>query len=201
MANGSNRELAILTFLTLDGVMQAPSRPEEDMSGGFSQGGWAQPWWVEVMADVQQEAMAEPYDLLLGRKTYDIFAPHFSKAVDDGDPVTRRLNEATKYVVTNSLKEIAWSPSVAIRGDVAVEIAKLKATAGRRLQVHGSWELIRTLMAHDLIDEYRLWTFPVLAGEGKCLFDGNAAPAELTLVKSGATEGGVVKAIYRREDS
>ncbi|MGI9418181.1 MAG: dihydrofolate reductase family protein [Geminicoccaceae bacterium] len=199
MAAQSKRKLAILTFVTLDGVMQAPSQPEEDASRGFDRGGWARPWWDEVMADVQQEAMAEPYDLLLGRKTYDIFAPHFANAGDNGDGVTRRLNEATKYVVTNSLQSLDWSPSVVIGGDVIQRTKELKAEDGKLLQVHGSWELIQTLLASDLIDEFRLWTFPVLAGGGKCLFDGRALPSGLTLVTSGATPGGVVKTIYRRD--
>ena len=199
MATKSKRELAILTFVTLDGVMQAPSQPEEDQSGGFDHGGWAQPWWGEVMADVRQEAMAEPYDLLLGRKTYEIFAPHFSKAGPDGDVEMRRLSEGTKYVVTNSLRDLDWSPSIVIGGDVAHEIQKLKAEDGKLLQVHGSWDLIQTLLANDLVDEFRLWTFPVLAGGGKRLFGEKVSQPKLKLVRSGVTEGGVVKTIYRRE--
>ena len=131
------RKLAILIFQTLDGVMQAPSVPEEDPSGGFTQGGWAQEYWEEVIEQVSREAMAEPYDLLLGRKTYDIFAPHFASA-EPGDPITQKLNEATKYVVTSRPDELTWQNSVKISGEIAVEISNLKEKAGPLLQVHGN---------------------------------------------------------------
>ncbi len=191
------RELAILTFVTLDGVMQAPAQPEEDYSGGFKHGGWAWPYWDEVMAQVKDEAMAAPYDLLIGRKTYEIFAPHFSKAGDDDGEATL-LNEATKYVATNTPKDLDWNNSIPITGDIAAEVAKLKTQEGPLLQVHGSWQLIQTLLANDLIDEFRLWTFPVVVGPGKRLFSQGAAGHGLTLVKSGATSNGVVMGIYRR---
>ena len=197
MSTIPKRELAILTFVTLDGVMQAPAQSEEDFSGDFKHGGWAWPYWDEVMAQVREEAMAVPYDLLLGRKTYEIFAPHFSKASDD-DGEAARLNEATKYVATNTLKDLDWNKSIPITGDVARGVAKLKAEEGLLLQVHGSWQLIQTLLANDLIDEFRLWTFPVVVGRGKRLFSQNAFGHGLTLVKSGATSNGVVMGIYRR---
>ena len=194
------RELAILTFVTLDGVMQAPALPEEDLSGDFKHGGWAAPYWDEVMSQVREEAMAEPYDLLLGRKTYEVFAQNFSSAGDDNAEAVR-LNEATKHVATNTLSGLDWHNSLPITGDIAAGIKRLKAEEGRLLQVHGSWQLIQTLLAHDLIDEFRLWTFPVIVGSGKRLFGATAAPLRLKLVRSRATPGGVVMGIYRRADA
>ncbi len=188
------RELAILTFQTLDGVMQAPKMPEEDTSGGFARGGWADPYWEEVMAQVQKEAMAEPYDLLLGRKTYQLFAPHFAPA-GDANP----MNAARKYVATSSLPALDWNNSVALRGSLVEEVAALKQQEGPLLQVHGSWQLIQTLLAKDLIDEFRLWTFPVLVGAGKRLFGEGAQPGGLTLIKADRTANGVTMGFYRRK--
>jgi dihydrofolate reductase len=183
------RKLAILTFVTLDGVMQAVSSPEEDSSGGFAHGGWAAAYWDQVMEQVQQEAMAEPYDLLLGRKTYELFA---------SGQTADAMRNATKFVATSTLSELKWENSVRITGDVAAEVSRLKAQDGPLLQVHGSWQLIQTLLAHGLIDEYRLWIFPVVVGSGKRLFDQGALPAGLTLVKTRATSTGVVMCIYKR---
>ncbi len=193
----SKRELAILTFMTLDGVMQAPAQPEEDVSGDFNCGGWASPFWDEVMAQVKEEAMAEPYDLLLGRKTYEIFAPHFSKTGDrDGD--ADFLNKATKYVATNTLKNLHWQNSTPISGDIALRVADLKTQDGPLLQVHGSWQLIQLLLENDLIDEFRLWTFPVVVGSGKRLFGQKMTKRTFTLVKSRTTPNGVLMGVYRR---
>ena len=197
MEVAATRELAVLTFVTLDGVMQAPAQPEEDFSGDFKHGGWARPYWEEVMAQVKAEAMAEPYDLLLGRKTYEIFARHFSQIGDD-DEEAAHLNKARKYVATNSLTSPAWHNSVAVSGDIAEAVARLKAEQGPLLQVHGSWQLIQSLQRHDLIDEYRLWIFPLVLGGGKRLF-GQSPARRLRLVRSGATANGVAMAIYRRE--
>ncbi len=193
------RELAILTFVTLDGVMQAPAQPEEDFSGDFMHGGWATPHWDEVMEQVNEEAMATPYDLLLGRKTYEIFAPHYSD-VDDGSTDASILNKATKYVATKTLKNLTWHNSIPIAGDVSAEVAQLKEQDGPLLQVHGSWQLIQTLLSSDLIDEFRLWTFPVLVGSGKRLFGQGSVPKRLTLVKSRTTSKGAVMSIYRRDN-
>ena len=187
------RDLAILTFQTLDGVMQAPRLPEEDPSGGFSQGGWADPHWDAVMAQVGKEAMAQPYDLLLGRKTYELFAPHFSPAGD-----RHPMNKATKFVATNTLTELAWTNAVILSGDVAEAVSRLKSQDGPLLQVHGSWQLIQTLIAHDLIDEFRIWTFPVLVGPGKRLFAEGVLPRNLTLIKADTTATGVTMSFYRR---
>lgn len=190
------RELAILTFQSLDGIMQAPSSPDEDRSGGFKLGGWAQPYWQEVMEQVMKEAMSSPYDLLLGRKTYDIFASHFPEA-DENNPVAEMLNKATKYVVTSSPEGLKWQNTKVIHGAVAKEIAALKMQDGPLLQVHGSWELIRELLAHNLIDEFRLWTFPVILGTGKRLFEKVDTLKSLKLVKSDPCPCGAFMAIFR----
>lgn len=193
------RELAILSFITLDGVMQSPTSPDEDPSGGFSAGGWAAPYWEPVMPQVYAEAMSEPYDLLLGRKTYDIFASHWPNVSADDDPVAARLNGGHKYVVTSSpTHPLPWQESTRVCGDAPSEIGKLKAGTGPLIQVHGSAELIQTLLRHDLIDEYRLWTFPVVVGDGKRLFADGATPMDLTLVRSAPTQNGVLMSIYRR---
>ena len=194
------RDLAILTFQTLDGVMQAPKVPEDDFSGGFEHGGWADPYWDEVMAQVGNHAMAEPYDLLLGRKTYEIFAGHHFQSDDDA-PEDSVLNKARKYVATNSLTDLSWANSIAISGDIAKEVADLKQQSGPLLQVHGSWQLIQLLLAHDLIDEFRLWSFPLVVGSGKKLFGAESIPAHLALIKSEACVNGVVMNFYRKKPS
>ncbi len=192
------RELAILSFVTLDGVMQSPTSPEEDPSGGFTGGGWGAPYWEQVMPRVYSEAMSEPYDLLFGRRTYEVFASHWPNVGSD-DPVAARLNGGHKYVVTRSAElSLVWGPATRISGDVVDEIARLKAGEGRLIQVHGSAELIQTLQARDLIDEYRLWTFPVVVGSGKRLFGAGSLPRKLELVRTGSTGNGVVMSIYRR---
>ncbi|MDH3742199.1 MAG: dihydrofolate reductase family protein [Hyphomicrobiales bacterium] len=193
------RELAILTFVTLDGVMQAPGSPDEDRSGGFDRGGWAGPYWQEVMDQVQREAMATPYDILFGRKTYELFAAYWPAAGKDG-PVGKMMNDATKYVATNTLSEPGWNNARIISGDIPGQIAALKQQDGPLLQVHGSWQLIQTLLAHGLVDEFRLWTFPVIVGAGKRLFDEGAVPTGLTLVKTEPCSNGAVMNIYRRAD-
>ncbi|MEM9625362.1 MAG: dihydrofolate reductase family protein [Pseudomonadota bacterium] len=190
------RDLAILTFVTLDGVMQAPSMPDEDRSNGFQSGGWAAPYWEEVMTQVQQEAMSEPYDILFGRKTYELFASHWPNAKES--PIADMMNAARKYVVTTTLTSLTWNNSSAIAGDIAGEIGRLKRQGGPLLQVHGSSQLIQSLLAHDLIDEFRLWTFPVVTGSGKRLFAPDCQPRNLKLLKSAACPNGVQMNIYRR---
>lgn len=191
------RNLAILTFLTLDGVMQAPGSPEEDTSGGFMHGGWAVNYWDEVMVQVMEEAMAAPYDLLLGRKTYESFAAYWPNAGDN--PVANKLNNATKYVATSTLGKLEWKNSMPITGDIAAEVSRLKDQDGPLLQVHGSCQLIQTLLAHELIDEFRLWIFPIVVGPGKRLFGQGIVPTGLRLEKSKTTSNGVIMSIYRRE--
>lgn len=193
------RDLAILTFVTLDGVMQAPSMPEEDQSGGFDKGGWAMPYWSDVMKQVRAEAMDQPYEMLFGRKTYDLFAAHWPNVSDD--PVANRMNAARKFVVSKSKPELPWSNSHLISGDIAQELKRLKNEDGPLLQVHGSWELIRFLLKHDLIDEFRIWTFPVVLGSGKKLFDRSEKSVSLSLVKSAPSGNGATMNIYRRQSS
>ena len=190
------RKLAILTFQTLDGVMQAPKAPEEDFSGDFKLGGWANGCWDEVMEQVGRTAMADPYDLLLGRKTYDLFAAHHSDA-KNSDPGAAFLTKAKKYVVTSRQEPLEWYNTEKITGDVAAEISKLKDQDGPLLQVHGSWQLIQLLLEHELIDEFRLWTFPVVAGSGKRLFAGGAVPTGLKLTSFEACPSGAFMSFYQ----
>ncbi len=185
------RELAVLTFVTLDGVMQAPKMPEEDYSGGFKRGGWADPYWNEVMEQVGQEAMAAPYDVLFGRNTFDMFAKHADK--------NHPMNAFKKFVATSRPADLGWMNSEAITGDIPVEIERLKQQAGPLIQVHGSHELVQTLLAHDLIDELRLWTFPVVVGAGKRLFGDGVRSSEFSLMKTGSTSNGVIMGLYRRQ--
>ena len=177
--------------------MQAPGSSGEDRSGGFEGGGWAAPYWEEVMAQVRREAMHAPYDMLFGRKTYDIFASHFPKA--GASPETDMMNAGRKYVVTSNPNGLHWTNSTAITGDIPEAVHGLKAEDGPLLQVHGSGQLIQTLHAHGLIDEYRLWTFPVVVGSGKRLFEPGCGTASLHLEKTEPCSNGVVMSVYRRE--
>lgn len=188
------RKLIVNTFLTLDGVMQAPGGPEEDPSGGFSYGGWSVNYWDDQMGEIMGETMSKPFDLVLGRKTYEIFAAHWPHATND--PGAKPLNEATKYVASRTLRSLDWSNSVLIEGDVAQEIEKLKQQQGPELQVHGSGNLIQTLLRHNLIDEYRLWNFPVVVGAGKRLFAEGTIPGGLKLTDSKVSTTGVMIATY-----
>ncbi len=190
------RNLAVLTFLTLDGIMQAPGRPDEDLSGGFEHGAWAQDHWGEVMEQVGQEAFAEPFDLLFGRSTYDTFAAHHPNS---DDPGSIKLNNARKFVVTSNPDNLTWERSTPISGDVASEVAALKQQDGPLLQVLGSWRLIQELQSHDLIDELRLWTFPLMVGPGKSLFSQNTLATGWALTKTQTTQTGVVMSFYKRE--
>jgi dihydrofolate reductase len=188
------RELIVKTFLTLDGVMQAPGGPEEDRSGGFEHGGWSFGYWDEQMQQVMGEPMSKPFDLVLGRKTYEIFAAHWPH-VDD--PGAEPLNTATKHVASTTRKELEWENSKLIEGDVPEGVRALKQEDGPELQVHGSATLIQTLLDHGLIDEFDLWIFPLVLGKGKRLFDGGALPAGLELTSSQVSSTGVIMANYR----
>ena len=189
------RKLVASTFVTLDGVMQAPGGPEEDPTGGFTHGGWSVHYWDDVMRQVMGEAMEAPYDVLLGRKTYEIFAAHWPHVTDD--PAADKLNAARKYVASRTLARAEWRNSTLIR-DVPREVAKLKAQDGVEIQVLGSSDLIQTLLQHDLIDEFRLWIFPVVLGGGKRLFRDGTPPGNLELVRSTISTTGVVMATYQR---
>ncbi|TYA71398.1 dihydrofolate reductase family protein [Seonamhaeicola marinus] len=190
------RKLAILTFQSLDGIMQAPSDPKEDTSGAFTKGGWAQDWWNEVMEQVMREAMSVPYDLLLGRHTYEIFASHFPNANKD-NPVAQKLNNAIKYVVASSKSPLEWENTIYLNKDFTSEIIELKKQDGPLLQVHGSWELIQELLKQNLVDELRLWTFPVIVGSGKRLLSEGTKFKKLSLIKSETCKNGAIMSIYK----
>ena len=188
------RKLIVSTFLTLDGVMQAPGGPGEDDSGGFALGGWSVNYWDDRMGQVMDEAMSTPFDLVLGRKTYDIFAAHWPHATDEDG--AKPLNDATKYVASRSDPALEWGNSVLIEGDAAVGVAALKTQEGPELQVHGSGNLIQTLLRHNLVDQYRLLVFPLVIGSGKRLFSEGTIPAGLKLVDSKVSTTGVVIGTY-----
>jgi dihydrofolate reductase len=188
------RELIVNTFLTLDGVMQAPGGPEEDDSGGFTYGGWSVNYWDEQMRQVMTEAMSTPFDLVLGRRTYDIFAAYWPHAPEEAG--AKPLNDATKYVVSRNRPTLEWEKSVLIEGDAAEGIAALKKEDGPELQVHGSGNLIQTLMRYNLVDRYRLWVFPLVIGSGKRLFSDGTIPSGLKLVDSQVSTTGVVIGTY-----
>ncbi len=158
------RKLIVSTFVTLDGVMQAPGGPEEDLTGGFTYGGWSFNYWDDMMGQVMGESMAKPSELLLGRRTYEIFAAHWPYIKDD--PVADKLNSVKKYVVSRTLDEVNWNNSTLVKGNLVQAIRDLKEQKGPEIQVHGSGNLIQTLLKHDLIDEFRLWIFPVTIGKG-----------------------------------
>ena len=189
------RKLVVSTFMTLDGVMQAPGGPGEDPTGGFTHEGWSVNYWDDAMGQRMGESMGKPFDLLLGRKTYEIFAAHWPHATDPGADV---LNSATKHVASRTLERVDWANSRLIEGDVPEQVAKLKAEDGPEIQVHGSSNLIRTLQKHDLVDEYRVMIFPLALGTGKRLFADGTIPAGLRLVDSSASTTGVLMATYER---
>jgi dihydrofolate reductase len=184
------RQLIVQTFVSLDGVMQAPGGPGEDDSGGFAHGGWSVNYWDEQMGQVMDEATSRPFAMVLGRRTYDIMAAYWPTAPEETG--SKVFNEATKYVASRSRPTLEWSNSVLLEGDAADAIAALKQQDGPELQVHGSANLIQTLLRHQLVDQYRLWVFPVVLGSGKRLFGDGALPAGLRLVDSKVSTTGVV---------
>jgi dihydrofolate reductase len=190
------RKLVVLTFLTIDGVMQAPGGPEEDTSGGFKHGGWVVGYWDEFMGQTMDKQTAYPFDLLLGRKTYEIFASYWPNAKNDS--MADKLNNAKKYVVSTTLNKLEWKNSVLLKGDTVEEVRKLKQQDGPEIQVHGSSNFIQTLLKNDLVDEFRLKVFPVTIGRGKRLFGEGTIPASFSLTESGISSTGVIVATYRR---
>jgi len=189
------RELIVSSFVTLDGVMQAPGGPEEDPSGGFEHGGWSFGYWDAQMEKAMGTWMSKPFDLVLGRRTYEIFAAHWPYNRDE--PAAEQLNGATKHVASTTLTELRWENSELIEGDVPTGLRALKQEEGPELQVHGSPNLIQTLLAHDLIDEFRLMVFPLVLGKGKRLFDGGTVPAGLEMTGSRTSTTGVTISTYR----
>jgi dihydrofolate reductase len=190
------RQVIAATFLSLDGVMQAPGGPDEDPTGGFAYGGWTVPYWDAAMEEVLGTTMNAPFDLLLGRRTYEIFAAHWPYI--QGEPIADKFNAVTKYVATSSTEPLAWGQAVALH-DAAADVARLKRGEGADLLIQGSGHLVQTLLAHDLIDEYRLMVFPLLLGPGKRLFGKGTRPAALKLVDSRVSGSGVTMATWRRE--
>jgi dihydrofolate reductase len=185
------RKIIVLSFLTLDGVMQAPGGPEEDTTGGFKYGGWTAPYDDEVSGKLMQKQM-EPADLLLGRKTFEIFAGFWPQHASQWPGV----NEVTKYVLSNTMDQSAWENSVFLSS--VADIEKLRDSEGADLKVWGSSELVQLLLKHDLVDEFWLNIHPVLLGKGKKLFDSDAVPAAYTLAESIVTPSGVIMANYKR---
>lgn len=189
------RKLIVLEFMTLDGVIQAGGGPQEDTSGGFRYGGWQAPYSDEFLGKVMEEQMREPFDLLLGRKTYDIWAgywPHHENAWPG-------LHAATKYVASHDASlELVWSNSVLVTGDVAKEVKNLKTQSGPELQVYGSGNLIQTLLKRDLVDEFWLKIYPITLGTGKRLFVEGTIPAAFKLTDSKVSPKGVIVANYER---
>jgi dihydrofolate reductase len=190
------RPLVVSSFLTLDGVMQAPGGPEEDPTGGFTHGGWSVGYWDEPMGQRMGEVMGGRFDMLLGRKTYEIFAAHWPHS---DEPGAEALNSARKYVASRTLDSVEWNNSTLLEGDVAEAVAKLKQEDGPEIQVSGSGDLLQTLLEHNLVDEFRIMIFPVVLGTGKRLFAEGAVPAGLTLAESAMSTTGVFMATYKRE--
>jgi dihydrofolate reductase len=189
------RKIVVLTFLSLDGVMQAPGGKGEDPSGKFDLEGWSVPYFDELVGEEMTEQMGQPFDLLLGRKTYEIFAAYWPKQTDEAGV---SLNKAKKYVITDGTVNLDWAGSVQIKGDIVSEIKKIKQQGGPILQVHGSSNLIQTLLANDLVDELWLKIFPVTLGKGKRLFGKGTIPAAFKLTKSKTSVSGVIVASYTR---
>lgn len=188
------RKIIVLTFLSLDGIMQAPGGPKEDESGGFNYGGWTVPYFNEALGEVMGAQMGRPFDLLLGRKTFEVFASYWPDHPEDGEGI----NNATKYVASNTLTSHSWNKSVFLSDDVVGAIKKLKEEDGPELQVHGSSGLIQTLLAHDLVDEFWLKIFPITLGTGKRLFGQGTLPAAYTLTESKTLPGGIIIANFTR---
>jgi dihydrofolate reductase len=188
-------KLVVTTFVTLDGVMQAPGGPDEDRDGGFEHGGWLVPHFDDATGAFMDEVFRRAGSFLLGRRTYDIFTGHWPHVTDEDDVVASRLNSLPKYVASRSMENAEWQNSTVIR-DVPREVAALKEQPGGELQVHGSGNLIQTLIEHDLVDAYNVLTFPVVLGTGKRLFAEGSTPTGLRLTESRTTGTGVVISSY-----
>jgi dihydrofolate reductase len=191
------RKLVVTTFVTMDGVMQAPGGPGEDPSGGFSYEGWLVPHFDEDMGKQMDEWFSGMQDMLLGRTTYEIFYGSWPKMLGD-DPVSQAMNFKKKYVASRTLTSVEWETAELLQGDVGDAVRKLKAEDGGELQVHGSAGLIQTLLKEDLVDELRLIVFPVVVGSGKRLFGEGAIPRTWKLTASKATSTGALIASYER---
>ena len=195
MAGTSVSKVVVTNSLTLDGVMQAPGGPEEDPSGGFAHGGWSVKYWDDRLGQEMTEFMGRPFDLLLGRKTYEIFAAYWPRSTEPGADA---LNSARKHVASTTLHSVDWSNSTLIKGDVAAYVADLKKESGPEIQVHGSGQLIQTLLKNDLVDEFHLMVFPLALGSGKRLFAEGTVPAAFTGSDVKTSNSGVIIATYNR---
>lgn len=190
------RKVVVLSFISLDGVMQAPGGPEEDTSGGFQYGGWTVPYFDEFSGNLMGEQMSMPFDLLLGRKTYDIFAGYWPKQKDS--LIGTVFDDATKYVVSHEPFAPDWRNTVIFEGNVVAKLKDLKNTEGPILQVHGSGDMVQTLLQNDLVDELWLKIFPVTLGKGKRLFAEGTMPAAFELLETKTSPSGVIFANYKR---
>jgi dihydrofolate reductase len=189
-------KLVVGAFLSMDGVMQAPGGPGEDREGGFDLGGWLVPYADEDMGNFIVESIKNTDALLLGRKTYEIFAAHWPNVTDQNDPIATKLNSMPKYVASRTLGKVEWNNSTLLQGDAADAVAELKRQRGGVLQTQGSSELAQTLMRHDLVDEYRVLVYPVVLGKGKRLFREGNVPAALRLVDAKISGTGIAMHTY-----
>ena len=189
------RKLVVSTFVSLDGVVQAPGGPEEDPTGGFALGGWTVPYFDQSVGEFMDGLMGHPFDLVLGRKTYDIFAGYWPTASEEEG--AKPLNDAVKHVASRGTPELTWDRSELLAGDVVEAVRALTQQDGPELQVHGSGDLLQTLLAAGIVDELRVLTFPVVLGAGKRLFEGGAAPTAYEVVSHRVSDSGVVMAVYR----
>jgi dihydrofolate reductase len=192
------RKLVVGTFLTLDGVMQAPGGPDEDREDGFQHGGWLVPYFEETIGAIMTDWTTRAGAFLFGRKTYEIFAGSWPKSTDPADKIAQALNTRPKFVASRTLKKVTWNNSHLLKGDVAEEVAKLKAQDGSEIQVHGSGQLLQTLLQHDLVDTLRIWQFPVVIGTGKRLFGEGTVPRAFRLVDTRLAPAGAVLHVYER---
>jgi len=191
--------LVVTAFVTLDGVMQAPGGPGEDTDAGFAHGGWQVPYADEDFGEIMDEVLLHGADqLLLGRRTYDIFAAHWPRVTDENDPLAAKLNSMPKYVASRTRDRLEWHDSHLLTGDAGESVARLKERLDGVLMTQGSSDLIHTLQQHGLVDEYRLIVSPVLLGTGKRLFAEGAAPAAWHLTESRATGAGALYCAYER---
>ena len=193
------RKIIVLSFISLDGVMQAPGGPQEDTSGGFRYGGWVFGYFDPVLGKEMNRQISPPYALLLGRKTYDIFAAYWPHANPAENPIAEGFNNARKYVVSTTLKNPSWNNTTVISQNAPEEIRRLKAMDGPDLHVHGSGVLIQTLLKHDLVNELWLKIFPVTLGSGKRLFAEGTIPAGFRLLSTKSSPTGVIIASYIRD--
>lgn len=192
------RKLVAGTFITLDGVMQAPGGPDEDRDGGFAHGGWLVPYFDERFLEIMTAWTVKAGAFLLGRRTYDIFAGSWPNATDPADEVAAALNTRPKYVASRTPRTLEWNNSHPLDGDIVEAVTKLKMQQGNEIQVHGSGNLLQTLLRNDLVDELRLWTFPVVIGEGKRLFGEGAMPRSFRLIETQQNTTGAVLNVYER---